>query len=154
MTGEIICLWPTREPASVLGLTSKILWLFVSPLNLECSRPRRIFFCLRTPGPRPRYSMRTRDQIIKDSLLSHFLSFKEVTQTTRCLRESRPHGFILISAGTFHYRTCPSPSDENIRRPHLKQCLEQTREKERQEMGKREKNELQGGKNTFQKNYD
>lgn len=59
-----------------------------------------------------------------------------------CLQESRPHGFILTSAGTFHCKACPSPSDENIWGPYLKQCVEQTREKERKEMGGKEKKEL------------
>ena len=135
----------------------RFFWLSGSPLNLECSGPEEFCVCVKTPEQdhQPRHSMRIRDQIIKDSLLSNFLSFKEVTQVMHCLWEARPQGGILISAGIFHCTARLSPSVENTWRPHLKQCLEQTREKERKEMGKEKRRvSYRGGKKAFQKkNY-
>lgn len=131
-----------------------MLWLLVLCFTFEFwhAQGAEEFFCVRTPEQdhHPRYSMQITGQIIKDTLLSNVLSFKEVTQTMHCLWESRPRGCILIHAGTFHCKACPSPGDLWFRNVfgHLKilkkEFLEQSRENENNEgRGEEKKNEEQ-----------
>lgn len=56
----------------------------------------------------------------------------------QCLGESRPHGFILISAGIFHYKGCLSPSNENI---HISQFKTRSGNKRERKTGKEKKKE-------------
>lgn len=147
--GEVIHPWPTRETVSVLGLKCMIFWFLILCFTFESGMfkaQKNLCVCENPRAGPSKDPLQVRDQIIKDSLLSNFLPFKEVTRTVCCFWASRPCGFMwvhLISAGTSHYKFCPSPSDLWCQKifgdlKNLKQHPEHARLKEIKVGGKEE----------------